>query len=140
MVSGTQKSADTAAVLVIDDSDIDRETMASILSDAGFSVHCQPSPIGATKAARQLGVRVVVIDQNLPGMDGSKLALLFRSNPALRGVRLILVSGCDEASMLEVTRLAKADAFVGKSVMHTQLAPTVRRLSAGTPPANSAKT
>lgn len=121
---------DRAAVLVIDDSDVDRETMASILTDAGFKVHTQPSPIGATKAARDLGVRVVVIDQNLPAMNGNKLAMMFRSNPALRAVRLILVSGYDEAVMLEVAKTAQADAFIGKSVMHTQLAAAVRRLSA----------
>lgn len=128
-MSSTTANADGPAVLVIDDSDIDRETMVSILKDAGFNVHSQPSPIGATKAARDLGVRVVVIDQNLPAMDGSKLASLFRSNPVLRSVRLILVSGFDEASMAELAKKAHADAFIGKSVIHTQLAPAVRRLS-----------
>jgi len=128
-MSSTTTNSDKPAVLVIDDSDIDRETMVSILKDAGFNVHSQPSPIGATKLARDLGVRVVVIDQNLPAMDGSKLASLFRSNPVLRSVRLILVSGFDEASMAELAKKAQADAFIGKSVIHTQLAPAVRRLS-----------
>lgn len=126
-------NADGNAVLVIDDSDIDRETMASILTEAGFKVHTQPSPIGATKTARELGVRVVVIDQNLPAMDGSKLALLFRNNPVLRAVRLILVSGQDESTMAELAKKAQADAFITKSEMHTHLAATVRRLNAAAP-------
>jgi CheY-like chemotaxis protein len=133
----SRANADGNAVLVIDDSDIDRETMASILTDAGFKVHTQPSPIGATKTARELGVRVVVIDQNLPAMDGSKLALLFRSNPVLRAVRLVLVSGLDETAMAELAKKAQADAFITKSAMHRELAATVRRLNAAAPTART---
>jgi CheY-like chemotaxis protein len=128
----TATKAEGTSVLVIDDSDIDRETMVSILTDAGLKVHSLPSPIGATKAARELGVGVVVIDQNLPAMDGGKLALLFRNNPALRAVRVVLVSGYDESIMTEIAKKVHADAFISKSVIHTQLASTVRRLNAPT--------
>jgi DNA-binding NarL/FixJ family response regulator len=93
-------------------------------------VHSLPSPIGATKAARELGIGVVVIDQNLPAMDGGKLAMLFRNNPALRTVRVVLVSGYDESIMAEIARKVHADAFISKSAIHTQLASTVRRLNA----------
>lgn len=135
-MSSTTK-AESTSVLVIDDSDIDRETMVSILSDAGLKVHSLPSPIGATKAARELGVGVVVIDQNLPAMDGGKLAMLFRNNPALRAVRVVLVSGYDESIMAEIAKKVHADAFISKSAMHTQLASTVHRLHAAVPAAKS---
>jgi CheY-like chemotaxis protein len=118
-------------VLVIDDSDVDREVMTELLIQAGFEVHALPSPIGATRLARQLGVAAVVIDQNLPAMDGSKLATLFRGNAHLRHVRVILISGNDEASMIEVAHAAQADAFVSKRHMHQQLASVVKRLLHG---------
>jgi CheY-like chemotaxis protein len=121
--------ADGPIVLVIDDSDIDRETMADLLARAGCSVHVLPSPIGATRAARDLGVKVVVIDQNLPAMDGTKLAALFRSNPGMRGIRVVLVSGNDEATMAELARKAQVDAFVSKRSLHKELVSTVRRLA-----------
>ena len=117
-----------AVVLVIDDSDVDRATMIDILSRAGFDAHGLPSPIGATKAARQLGARVVVIDQNLPALDGNKLATLFRSNPLMRGVSVVLVSGAEEKSMREVARTAQVDAFVTKADLHKTLASTVTQL------------
>lgn len=115
-------------MLIIDDSDVDREVMAELLMAAGFDVHTLPSPIGATRLARELHVSAVVIDQNLPAMNGSKLAALFRGTPALRDVRLVLVSGNDEAAMLEVARDAQADAFVSKGKIHRELAPLVKRL------------
>ena len=121
------------SVLVIDDSDVDRETMADVLGRAGFRVHMLPSPIGATRTARDLGVRAVVIDQNLPAMDGGKLAALFRGNPHLRTIPLVLVSGNDDAAMTKIVREAHADAFVSKRNVHRDLAPTVRRLVAIAP-------
>jgi len=115
------------SVLVIDDSDIDRQVIADILALAGFVVHQLPSPIGATRKARDLQVAAVVIDQNLPSLDGSKLAALFR-NAGLSDLRVILTSSSDEISMLEITKRAKADAFVAKQRLREDLAETVRRL------------
>ena len=114
-------------VLVIDDSDIDRQVIADILADAGYVVHQLPSPIGATKSARELQVGLVIIDQNLPSLDGSKLAALFRS-AGFAELRVVLISSSDEIDMLEITRKAKADAFVAKQRMREELVPTVRRL------------
>lgn len=117
----------SASVLVIDDSDIDRQVISDVLANAGYTVHQLPSPIGATRKARDLQVGVVVIDQNLPSLDGSKLAALFR-NAGLSDLRVILTSSSDEISMLEITKRAKADAFVAKQRLHEDLVETVRRL------------
>jgi twitching motility two-component system response regulator PilH len=117
------------SILIIDDSDVDRQVMADLLAEAGFSVHELPSPIGATRKARELQVGVVIIDQNLPSLDGSKLATLFR-NAGLADLKVVLVSSADEMTMLEITRQAKADAFVAKQRLREELAPTVRKLLA----------
>ena len=116
------------AVLVIDDNDVDREAIAECLRAVGFTVHDLPSPIGATRKARELNVGVVVIDQNLPAMDGSRLAALFRGNPQMRSIRLVLVSSNDASIMAEITRQAQADAFVSKRDIQRELAKTVLKL------------
>jgi DNA-binding NarL/FixJ family response regulator len=95
-----------------------------------MDVHSLPSPIGATRVARQMKVRVVVIDQNLPAMDGTKLAALFRGNAAMRGIGVVLVSGGEEETMLELVKLAQIDAFVNKRDLHRELVGIVRRLLA----------
>jgi len=119
------------AVLVIDDSDIDREVMVEVLTAAGLDVHSLPSPIGATRRARELNARAVVIDQNLPAIDGNKLAALFRGTPQLKAVKLVLVSGNDDVAMSDIARKANADAFVSKKNLHAELARTVKRLVNG---------
>lgn len=118
------------SVLVIDDNDVDREAMAECLRVVGLTVHDLPSPIGATRKARELKVGVVIIDQNLPAMDGSRLAALFRGNPHMRNVRLVLVSSNDATIMAEIVRQARADAFVSKRDIQRELAKTVLKLLA----------
>ena len=123
-------TASKPAVLVIDDSDIDRQVIVDLLSRDGYEVHALPTPIGATRVARQLRVRLVIIDQNLPAMDGSKLAALFRKNPSMASIRVVLVSGADEKAMAALAKEAQIDAFVSKRMLHDELLSTVRRLVA----------
>lgn len=125
---GANEPQGRPSILVIDDSDVDRAAMTELLERAGYEVHELPSPIGATRTARQVAARLVVIDQNLPAMDGGKLATLFRGNAAMRHMRLVLVSGNETQEMLDIAREAKADAFVAKSSLHTDLVKTVARL------------
>ena len=74
-----------------------------------------------------------MIDQNMPTMDGSKLAVLFRGNRALRHLGLVLVSGDDVAAMAGVARDAGADAFVCKASLAAELAGVVARLQKQAP-------
>ena len=121
------------SVLVIDDSDIDRHVMTDLLIGAGFDVHDLPSPIGATRKARELQVKVVVIDQNLPSLDGNKLAALFRTAGGMPAdLRVVLVSSSDEGAMQEIARQATADAFVSKQRLHDSLVKTIKQLTRST--------
>ena len=116
-------------VLVIDDNDIDRASLTEILTIGGYVVHGMPSPIGATKAARQLNVDAVIIDQNLPAMDGNKLASLFRGSPALRELCVVLISGNDnDVAMRELAKQAQIDGFVSKRTVASDLVPLLRKL------------
>jgi hypothetical protein len=57
------------------------------------------------------------------------LATLFRA-AGLSDLRVVLASSSDEITMLEITRQARADAFVAKQRLREELVPTVRRLLA----------
>jgi CheY-like chemotaxis protein len=127
------KQSGKPVVLVIDDSEVDRAVIVGMLSEGGYEAHGMPTAIGATRAARQLNAQVVILDQSLPALDGSKLAALFRQNPSTAAIRLVMVSSGDENALTELVREAKVDAFVSKRVMHEQLVSTVRRMVASPP-------
>ena len=114
------------SVLVIDDSEIARCQMVEVLTAAGMSVVELPSAIGATMAILNNNVSVVVLDLYMPGINGDKLAGLFRNNARLRAIGVVLVTGASEAEVARVAAAGEVDAFVSKTRLH-ELPPAVSR-------------
>ena len=118
MQGPTQSTTATQAgptVLVIDDSEIARQKMQMLLTDAGLQVYALPSPIGATRAIITHKINIVVADVMMPGMRGDRLAALFRSNPRFNKMGVILVSGAAEDELQSLALEVKADATLPKS-------------------------
>ncbi len=113
-------------VLVIDDSDIARASMANLLAEAGLDVIELASPIGATRAILSHEVSVVVVDVLMPGMRGDRLAVLFRGNPRFKGVGVVLVSGENGIELDRLLTETGADAVVSKAALHGLLPAVIR--------------
>jgi DNA-binding response OmpR family regulator len=101
-------------VLIIDDSDIARELMSDTLNRHGHRVVVMPSPIGVTRTILREGIDVVVIDVNLPTINGDRLAMLFRKQSRLDRIGLVLVSGIDPNTLAKLGKDSEADAVVTK--------------------------
>jgi CheY-like chemotaxis protein len=116
------------SVLVIDDDDVARTVIASVLVRAGFRTHSIASPIGATRAIREHHVTAVVCDLHMPAMRGDALVKVFKQSQSLRDVLLLLVTSTplDEIAALHVQ--AGADAVVHKSELETVLVDRLRAL------------
>ncbi len=117
-----------ADVLVIDDSEIARRSMAVALERAGYSVVQLETPIGATRVIFRHEVRLVVVDVNLPAIRGDKLAALFRGSDRLKDLRVLLVSGLTSGELEELGRTAMADQVLPKSAGPDALVEAVKRL------------
>lgn len=115
--SSQQPSRASKKVLVIDDSEVARATMRDALESAGHRVHELPSAIGATREVLRHEIEVVVIDLNMPAMRGDSVIRLFRANPRMRHLRLILVSGAPRPEIEAVARDVLADDWVEKAMM-----------------------
>lgn len=122
----------TRRVLVIDDHDVAREYMSRLLTQAGYTVHAQPSPIGATRLILREAIPVVVIDVEMPALRGDKLVQLFRQNPRFEGLGLVLVSSTDPRELEQYGKASGADAVVPKSNLERGLVAIVDKLFART--------
>jgi CheY-like chemotaxis protein len=118
----------TTRVLLIDDDDVAREFLGTLLRQAGYEVHELPSPIGATRVLLNKNIDIVVLDVFMPQMDGDKSAKVLRDNPRLQGIRIVLVSSCEESQLEEISARVQADAVVPKAEARLRLVPTVDRL------------
>jgi CheY-like chemotaxis protein len=108
-------------VLVVDDDDVARELLVSVLRAAGHQVLELPSPIGVSRVAREQRVDVVVLDIVLPGMKGDRLAQLLRGNSVFEHLGVVLVSGDSALDLEQLAVRVEADAVVNKSSAKTGL-------------------
>jgi eukaryotic-like serine/threonine-protein kinase len=123
----TARKRDSNVALVIDDDDIARELIVSVLQEGGYETFDLPSPIGATQIILERGVGVVVVDLLMPAISGDKLVKMLRSNPRLNGLFVMLVSSCDLAQLHGAAASSKADAVVPKADIRTKLLPQLSR-------------
>jgi len=119
-----------ARVLLIDDDDIAREFLSSLLRDAGHQVWELSSPIGATRTILSERIEIAVLDVYMPDMDGDKSAKMLRQNPRLTGLSIVLVSSCELNKLAALATRVRADAIVSKADARGQLAGVVTRLAA----------
>jgi len=111
-------------VLVIDDSQIVRASLARMLEGGGYRVHERSTPIGASAVIVRERVDAVVLDINMPVMSGARFAELLQANDRLKHVALILVTG-DPEQLEAVAEKVGADAALTKAEARTQLVEVV---------------
>jgi PAS domain S-box-containing protein len=83
-------------VLIVDDKSENREVLKDILSPLGFDILEAGSGTDAIEQATNRRPHIVLLDVNMPDMDGYETARHFRNNPLFEKVRLVAV--CDTLS------------------------------------------
>ena len=73
--------SDTFKVLVIDDNQAHAEGLAELLSLAGFEAWHELTGGAGIEAARRLAVDAVLLDMNLPDMNGFEVCRRLRRDP-----------------------------------------------------------
>jgi len=80
-------------VLVVDDREANLEAMRAILDgDDSWQLRCVDSGEAALRCLLQEDVSLVLLDVQMPGMDGYEVAKLMRGNPNTRYTPIIFVS------------------------------------------------
>jgi CheY-like chemotaxis protein len=125
---GAGSAVEPSDVLVIDDNELNRSTIVRMLRRAGLTVISTDTAIGATRLVLRHQVNVVVADLNMPAMPGSALLPVFRRNPRLEHVAVVLLSGVSARELVTAAREVGADAAIAKLEMAQKLVPTVTRL------------
>ncbi len=117
-----------ARILIVDDNSIARATIRSFLSCHSFRV-CGEAAGGseAIQKVRELKPDVVLLDINMPGMNGIRAAAEIAR--VSRKTRIIFLSIHNTPGTLHATRMW-AHGFVAKSAAGTELIPAINRVAA----------
>lgn len=117
--------------MVEDQPDI-RKLIRMALDFEGWEGHEAEDAPSGVRAAQQLKPDVVVLDVMMPGeYDGLEACRRIKADPALAGVRVVVVSAKGLATDAQAAREAGADEYLFKPFSPLELVDTIERLSAG---------
>ncbi len=113
-------------ILVIEDNVDAAESVAHLLELEGHHVHVATDGRSGIAKARELRPEVVLCDIGLPDVDGYEVARALRADPALRGTRLVALTGYTLPDDKERARQAGFEAHLGKPSSADELTRLVR--------------
>ncbi len=102
------------SVLLVDDEDQLRRVMKDLLEREGYLVHEARDGVQALDQVDRVAPDIIVLDLNLPGLDGYAVLAQLRSRPTTQGIPVIVLTAKgDEDNEVRVFELG-ADDFLTK--------------------------
>ena len=114
-------------ILVVDDDPQVREVMAELLESAGYSVSRAKSGREAIESLHRGRFDVMVLDLEMPDLDGFDVLKVTRSE--FTGLKVLVVSGYLDGGLLKAAECLGAAATLNKTQAPRSLVKMVRRLA-----------
>lgn len=76
-------------ILVVDDNSANRRLAQAVLEAVGHEVHGVADAENALAAVASLQPRLILMDIQLPGLDGLELTRLLKADPATRDITIV---------------------------------------------------
>lgn len=121
--SGSE-SGRNLTILVVDDEEDLAETVSALLRARGFQVHKAHDGRSALDLAQQILPDLVLLDYELPEMDGLEVIAALRGIEATVEIPILLAT----ASQITVKEISRADGFLAKPFHEKLLYEVVERI------------
>lgn len=115
-------------ILAVDDSASIRRMVQFTLSGAGYSVVEAADGVEGLARARAQQVNLVLIDQNMPNMDGLTLIRSLRALPHYKSVPILMLTTESSAEMKAQGRAAGATGWLVKPFAPKGLVDVVKKV------------
>jgi two-component system, cell cycle response regulator DivK len=113
-------------ILVIEDQEDNRQILRDLLTSADFEVIEAVDGEAGLAAAAAHRPDLVLMDIQLPGLDGYEATRRIKADAVLRAIPVIAVTSYASSSDVDKARAAGCDAFVSKPFSPRQLLAKVR--------------
>ncbi|SMP76923.1 His Kinase A (phospho-acceptor) domain-containing protein [Desulfonatronum zhilinae] len=87
-----------SSILIVDDVAANLHLLSGMLKDQGFKVRPATSGAMALEAARRLPPDLVLLDINMPGMDGFEVCRRLKADQALADIPVLFISALEDAA------------------------------------------
>lgn len=122
-----ERSAYVRTVLAVDDSPTVLKLVSMTLTAAGYEVVTAPNGIDAMKLLATMTPALVLLDVNMPRMDGYKLCKLLKSHDKTRFIPVVMLSGKDGLFDKLRGKLVGCDDYISKPFETAELVRHVAR-------------
>lgn len=114
-------------ILVVDDNPSNSKLARILLEEEGYVVHTAADANEALELVQRISPRLILMDVQLPGMDGLELTRRLKSNDATRGIVILALTANALKGDEERTRAAGCDGYASKPIDIEQLTQMVAR-------------
>src|ERR1051325_2523841 len=115
-------------ILVIEDDEYSRDALAHLLAAEGYEAQSASDGESGLEKAHEMRPDVVVLDLNLPGIDGKQVIQMLRNDGPLRGVPILVVTGGEDRAAQSAVELG-ADGYLTKPVEFDDLIRAIDKLT-----------
>jgi two-component system cell cycle response regulator DivK len=117
-----------ARVLVVEDNPVNMKLAALLLHRAGHAVLCAVDAETGLLLARSVRPDLVLMDIQLPGMDGLAAAALLKQDPATAAIPIIALTALAMKTGQEKNQVAGFDAHISKPLRYQELYAAIEAL------------
>ena len=114
--------------LVVDDSAADRSRLEKLLSGAGYIVSTAADGQQAIDSVKRSKPDAILMDVNMPGMDGFAATRAIRGDAASKDIPIILVTAKDQKADKAWAQMLGAKGYITKPFTDEQVLEQVRAL------------
>jgi CheY-like chemotaxis protein len=119
-------------ILIVDHDTTNLRLARRVLESDGFEVSEATDAVSAFEVLKNCRPAMMVLDIQLPGMDGWQLARRLKANFATRDIPIIIVTAFGSAADRAQALAAGCVEFVEKPISSIELPQVIRRHLAGT--------
>jgi CheY-like chemotaxis protein len=115
-------------ILVIEDDEYSRDALAHLLASEGYEAQSASDGESGLEKAHEVHPDVIVLDLNLPDIDGKHVIEMIRSDGPLKNVPILVVTG-DEDKAAQAAVDIGADGYLTKPVEFDDLIKAISGLT-----------
>src|SRR5205085_3990791 len=114
-------------ILVIEDDEYSRDALAHLLAAEGYEARSASDGESGLAKAHEMQPDVIVLDLNLPGIDGKQVIQMIRNDGPLSDVPILIVTGDEDRAAQSAAELG-AHGYLTKPVQFDNLLRAIDQL------------
>ena len=104
------------SILIVDDNPVNLKLIRILLAGEGYDVHTAGDAEEALRILQGLRPRLILMDIQLPGIDGLELTRQLKANPLTRDIRILGLTAYAMKGDEEKIMAAGCDGYIAKPI------------------------